>query len=379
MDEEALNPNFTHLWEKIDTDRWVLLQGSTRSGKTWSIIQFIISFCYRYENAGIEIDIVRDTFTSLKATILKDFMQVLSENGLYSESDHHRTDHVYKLFGNTISYYGADEPKKIHGRARDILIINEANHIEEETIDQLAPRTRYRIICDFNPALGDEHWLDKYMVDYPPLITTYKDNPYLTREQVEDIESRRDNKYWWSIYGEGKRAKVQGAVFERWSVGKFPDTKDYWFGMDFGFSNDPTALVKTFIDKKEKKIYAQELVYSTHLKTGEISELCENHCGKSLIIADSAEPRLISELRSKKINIQGAVKVSINEGVTLMNDYEIVITEDSVNLRKELSKYRWADKGKTVPIDDYNHAIDALRYACMFKLSNPSYGRYSIG
>ena len=369
------NPNYTYLKERIAADRVINLQGSTRSGKTYSIIYFLIDLCRKYD--GLEIDITRDTFKALKATVWKDFINVMLKHGIYDPNDHNKTDGIYTLWGNTINYFGSDSTDKVHGKSRDILWVNEAQHMDGDVIDQLYPRTRYRIINDFNPALGEEHWLDKYIEQYPPLITTYKDNPYLTREQVADIESRKDNKYWWSVYGLGERAKVEGAVFTNWERGKFPNTPDYWFGMDFGWSNDPTALVKVFIDKRERIIYAKEEVYESYLTTSQIGDLCTAKCGKSLILADSAEPRLIAELKSKRINIQAVKKTSVVEGVVLMSDYKLVVEGD--NIAKELSKYRWVDKGKTVPIDDFNHAIDALRYGVTFKLINPNYGKYAIG
>ena len=155
------NPNYTHLKKHVPEDRVTLLQGGTRSGKTFSVIYYIIWLCKENRSAGIEIDIVRDTFTALKATAWKDFKQVLIEHGLYNSEDHNKTDHIYNLFGNYISYYGADNPHKIHGRSRDLLWVNEAHQFPQETVDQLFPRTRHRIICDYNPAIGDDHWLDE--------------------------------------------------------------------------------------------------------------------------------------------------------------------------------------------------------------------------
>lgn len=324
----------------------------------------------------MEIDITRETYKALKATAWKDFQNRLIEFELYSPDSHNKTDGIYTLNGNTINYFGSDDHGKVHGKSRDILWVNEAQLADEAVIDQLFPRTRHRIICDFNPALGAEHWLDRYLLEYPPLITTYKDNPHLTPDQVADIESRKGNKYWWSIYGEGKRANAEGAVFENWSEGAF-EGLDYWYGMDFGYSQDPTALVKVAIDKKGKAIYLQEELYQTGMRTSEIAEVCKRVCGDSLIIADSAEPRLIAELKSKGLNIQGAKKVTIVEGIVLMNDYQMIIS--GANLKKELSLYRWADKGKSVPVDDNNHILDAARYAVMFSLMKPNYGKYAVG
>lgn len=378
MEKSKQNPNLEYLIDRVPKQRVTLLQGGTRSGKTWAVAEYLLSLCHNHK--GINIDVTRDTFKALKATAWADVTHILKNYNMYSSMRHNKSDGIYQYNGNYINYFGSDNDGKVHGKSRDILWINEAHLMSEDVIDQLLPRTRYRVIMDYNPALGDEHWLDKYIEEYPPLITTYKDNPYLTLDQIADIESRQNNKYWWQVYGSGKRAKVEGAVFSNWATGEFDDTLPFWFGQDFGYSNDPTTLIKVAIDEKRKRIYLQELLYETHLFTDKIAELNGALAGGHLIIADSADPRLIAEMRTNHgLNIQGAVKVTINEGVMLMNNYELIVSEDSANLKKELSKYRWADKGKTVPIDDYNHLLDAARYACMWKLSKPSYGKYAIG
>ena len=363
------NPNYTYLQEKVSEQRITLLQGSTRSGKTFSTIYYLIDLCLNY--SGIEIDIVRDTFTALKATAWKDFHSVLVEMELYREKFHNKTDHTYTLNGNTISYYGADTPDKIHGRSRDLLWVNEAHQFPSETIDQLFPRTRYRIICDYNPALGLEHWLDRYIDKYPPLITTYKDNPYLTPEQVADIESKRDNKYWWSIYGEGQRAARQGAIFDNWTIGEFDTSLPYCYGQDYGFAIDPTTLVKVAIDKKRQILYCDELLYSTTpMGTYAIVEANKQliHKPNDLIVADSAEQRLIDEIKKKGLNIIPCVKGqgSVVAGITSMQDYRIIITPNSTNLKTELSNYVWNDKKAGVPVDAFNHIIDAVRYSVVY-------------
>jgi phage terminase large subunit len=354
------NPNFDYLHEKILEQRVTLLQGGTRSGKTYSTILFLIDYCLLYN--GMEIDIVRDTFTALKATAWKDFKDVLTSCNLYHDKHHNKTDHTYTLNGNTISYYGADTPDKIHGRSRDILWINEAHQFPQETIDQLFPRTRHRIICDYNPALGLEHWLDPYIEKYPPLITTYKDNPYLTPAQIEDIESRKNNAYWWQIYGSGERANRQGAIFTNWSVGNFDTSLPYAYGQDYGFTIDPTTLVRVAVDEKQKIIYADELLYSTEpMGLDAIVNANKQLILKpnDLIIADSAEPRLIDDLKKKGLNIQGCEKGqgSVSAGISAMQDYKIIITERSHNLRKELSNYIWNDKKAGIPVDAFNHCF----------------------
>jgi phage terminase large subunit len=369
------NPNFEYLHQKILTERVTLLQGGTRSGKTYATIYFLIDYCLMY--SGMEIDICRDTFTALKATAWKDFKDVLISCNLYNDKNHNKTDHSYTLNGNKISYYGADTPDKIHGRSRDILWINEAHQFPQETIDQLFPRTRYRIICDYNPALGLEHWLDPYIEKYPPLITTYKDNPFLTLEQIEDIESRVNNKYWWQIYGSGERADREGAIFTNWTMGEIDTTLPYCYGQDYGFTIDPTTLVKVAVDEKKKIIYCDELLYSTQsMGLDAILSTNKQLIAKptDLIVADSAEPRLIDDLKRKGLNIQGCVKGqgSVSAGISKMCDYQIVISSRSTNLRKELSNYVWNDKKASIPVDAFNHLIDAVRYAFDY-LARPKY------
>jgi phage terminase large subunit len=362
------NPNFDYLHDKINEQRIILLQGGTRSGKTYATIYFLIDFCLLY--TGMEIDLVRDTFTALKATAWKDFKDVLLSLDLYHDKFHNKTDHTYELSGNIISYYGADTPDKIHGRSRDILWINEAHQFPQETIDQLFPRTRYRIIADYNPALGLEHWLDPYIEKHPPLVTTYKDNPFLTQSQIEDIESRKSNQYWWTIYGSGERANRQGAIFTNWTMDEFDNSLPYVYGQDYGFSVDPTTLIKVAVDEKKKIIYADEKFYSTvGMGTNEIFEANKQATKPNeLIIADSAEPRLIDDLKRKGTNIIPCEKGagSVSAGITKMQDYQIVITPTSHNLRKELSNYIWNDKKAGIPVDAFNHCIDPLRYSTMY-------------
>lgn len=349
-----------------------MLQGGTRSGKSWSTCEYLIGLCLKY--SGLEIDMVRTTHRSIKATLWQDFEKILLQWGLYSKDSHNKSDSVYTLNNNKISYFGADDEQKVHGKTRDILFVNEAQQISQKSVDQLFPRTKSKIICDYNPALGLEHWLDKYIEEFSPLITTYKDNPYLSTAQVQEIESRKNSPYWWKVYGSGKRATVEGAIFENWEEGKFPDHLPVFYGQDYGFTKDPTTLVAVAIE--DKTIYLRELLYETGLTTSQIYSESKS-IGNGKIIADSAEPRLIVELRKKGLNIEGAHKTKIVEGIRMMQDYKLVV--EGNNLVKELSNYAWADKKGEVPIDDWDHLIDAARYAIMWKLKNPNHGIYAIG
>ena len=365
------NPNFDYLHEKINEQRIILLQGGTRSGKTYATIYFLIDFCLLY--TGMEIDLVRDTFTALKATAWKDFKDVLLSLDLYHDKFHNKTDHTYELNGNTISYYGADTPDKIHGRSRDILWINEAHQFPQETIDQLFPRTRYRIIADYNPALGLEHWLDPYIEKHPPLVTTYKDNPFLTQSQIEDIESRKSNQYWWTIYGSGERANRQGAIFTNWTQGDFDNSLPYVYGQDYGFSVDPTTLVKVAVDNNQKVVYLHEEYYGVDkLGTDDLFKLNSRLISKptDVIVGDShgQQNRLVEDLRRKGLNIKPCTDYcrGASEMIPSANNYKIIITPTSHNLRKELSNYIWNDKKAGVPVDAFNHALDGFLYGFAF-------------
>jgi phage terminase large subunit len=368
-----------------------LLQGGTRSGKTYSAVYYLIWLCKNHPNAGLEIDVCRDTYTALKSTAWKDMKDVLLTLGIYRDDLHNKTEHIYNLFGNYLSYYGADNPDKIHGRSRDILWINEAHQFPEETIDQLFPRTRYKIIADYNPALPQEHWLDKYIEKFPPLITTYKDNPHLTRAQVEDIESKLNNKYWWKVYGTGQRAQPTGAVFNNYRIDSFED-KDFGrdgnldsdvmgFGQDYGFSQDPSTLIKVWIDNKKRIIYLKECFWEVGLNTAQLYALNREYAQRELIVGDSAEVRLITELKQRGLNIIPCDKGtgSITAGISLMSEFEIVIEAKSKNLIKEFNNYSWLDKtNKSIPEDRWNHGIDAVRYFVYKAISNPNRGKYHI-
>ena len=366
------NPNFTYLKSNVPNQRVTLLQGGTRSGKTFSTIYYFIWLCNTYN--GLEIDIVRDTFTALKSTVWKDFKQVLVLHNLYHPSHHNKTDKMYNLNGNIISYYGADDPGKIHGRSRDILWINECNQLDEETIDQLFPRTRHKIIMDYNPALPTEHWINSYIDKYPPLITTYKDNTHLTKAQIEDIESKKDNDYWWSVYGTGERTKPTGTIINNWIEGEFDTTLPYVYGLDFGVS-DPDALIKVAVDSKKMKIYVDECMYINGQSTSQLIESLTNIVNKNdLIAADYGDKRAIEDLQEHGFNAVNCTKDRITDRIKNTAGYTFIVTPRSTNIKKEFSNWIWHSKRSEVPIDKFNHTIDAIFYGYNeFHYQTPTY------
>lgn len=175
--------------------------------------------------------------------------------------------------------------------------------------------------------------------------------------------------------------KAEGVIFTNWSIGDFKEVAIPVFGQDFGFSIDPTTLVKTSIDKAHQRIYLKECLYQPKLTTSEIAEINQKHAGDHLIIGDSAEPRLITELQGKGCNIIEAVKGpgSVSAGIAIMQDYELIIDPNSLNLIKELNNYAWNDKKSSTPMDMFNHLIDAARYAIQNQLSASQFDWGSSG
>lgn len=282
-------------------------------------------------------------------------------------------------------------------------ILDEAEELTDEiTFDKINLSIRQkgkqnRVILILNPATK-EHWIYKRFFESEGvkegyngvkgnvtyIHTTYKDNINNLDEsfinEVERIRLTNPKKYEHQILG-GWLDKAEGVVFTNWSFGEFDNSLQYSFGADFGFSIDPSTLVKVAIDKKNKKIYLDELLYKPKMTTSEIAHVYLNYApNKQLIIADSAEPRLIDELQRYGLNVKPTEKGagSITAGVALMQDYELIVTPNSTNIAKELNNYCYSDKSSSLFIDDYNHAIDAIRYNVFYHLSNPHRGKFDI-
>jgi phage terminase large subunit len=356
--------------------------GGTRSGKTYAILQFLIVEALQTRQA---ITIVRRTIPSLKRTVIKDFKDILSDIGIWNDDNFNTTDRTYRLSESTIQFINSDDPEKLRGLKSDILFIDEASEIDEESYFQLSIRTTGRIILAYNPTVSPYHWL-RQMQDCDRFVTTYKDNAYLPTEMVKAIEELEfKNPKYWTIYGKGEFAPNEKAIF------KF-DLVDDWdadfvgFGMDFGFSNDPTTLCAVY--KSGDNLYLEELLYEKGLVTSDIvKKLNELKIDKSYEIwCDSAEPRLIEEIYRSGFNAKAVTKGkdSIKFGIGVMNNYKIHLDKKSQNLINEFYGYQYStDKhGYTTdnPEGGLDHLIDAARYVAMMKLSVKAQkkGQYAI-
>lgn len=375
-------PVFIKNW-KADT-KIVVNQGGTRSGKTYSLLQLLI--VKAFENKGKVFTIVRKSLPSLKMTAYRDFFEILNNLDLYSETDHNKSDYTYNLNGNLFEFVSLDQPQKKRGARRDFLFCNEANELSWEDFFQLLVRTTDKIWLDYNPS-DSFHWIyDKLLIrdDVSYIQTTYKDNPFLEQTIVDEIERLQgtDDDYW-RIYGLGERGLSRATVFQ-FEMADDPKGKLVSFGLDFGFTNDPTSLVQVYKDGND--LYIHEMMYHTQLTNSDIGEkFVELGLTRyDEIWADSAEPKSIEELHRMGWNIKPTAKGadSIMAGIDILKRHKIYLTKGSDNAVREFQNYKWQeDKNGNLlnkPIDKFNHAIDAVRYATFNRLSRPNYGSYAI-
>jgi len=363
-------------------------QGGTRSGKTYSILTAIIELCHK--NTGLVITICRKTFPALRATAMRDFFEILNREGLYNPELHNKSEGTYHLFGNLVEFISIDQPQKVRGRKREILFINEANEITLEDWRQLLLRTTERTIIDYNPS-DEFHWIYEEVIpreDAEFFQTTYKDNPFLPESVVLEIERFREaDENFWRVYGLGERGTSRATIFTHWKeIDQIPNEfKPMNYGIDFGYTADPTAIVRVFTDGHGFAV--DELCYGTRLTNADIVQMLrDNQVNRSdVIICDSAEPKSIDEIHAHGFNTHGARKGkdSVKNGIQFLHSRPLLVTSRSVNLIKELRNYKWKEdkNGKQLnePVDSFNHAIDAMRYAITFNQTNPNFGSYAIG
>jgi phage terminase large subunit len=372
---------FEHLDESVK--KIVAEQGGTRSGKTYNILMWII-FRYSILHTGETITIVRKTFPSVRATVMRDFFDILRKYDLYTEDNHSKSSNEYHLNGNLVEFISLDQPTKIRGRKRNLLFINEANELEYEDWRQLIFRTSGRVIIDYNPS--DEYsWIYEKVItrkDCDFYVTTYRDNPFLEQTIIEEIERlKQTDETYWQIYGLGQRGTSKATIFQ-FQEGIVPEDAEFLsYGMDFGF-NDPTTLVEVY--RKDNDLYLNEILYRTGMTGYDMSQFLKQIDLKGYIYADSARPEIIEELRRMGLPIRKTKKgdSSIQAGIDILKRYRINVTNNSDNLIRELRNYKWAEdkSGRltNIPVKGNDHAIDAARYGVFNILSKPNYGKYVI-
>jgi phage terminase large subunit len=398
----TLNNKYKPLFEN-DT-RYFIITGGRGSSKSFGVGTFtnLLSF-----EVGHKILFTRQTMTSAHLSIIPEFQEKIDLMGLQQCFEVNKSEITNKVSKSEIIFRGiktssGDQTANLKSlQGVTTWILDEAEELTDETtFDKINLSIRQkgkqnRIILILNPATK-EHWIYKRFFedkgvnegfngikdDVTYIHTTYLDNVANLDDsfinEVKRIEVTNPDKYKHQILG-GWLNKAEGVVFTNWKIDNFKDLGNSIYGQDFGFSIDPTTLVQVSIDKANRLIYAKELLYKPNLTTSEIYTENNRYCGnRNLIIADSAEPRLIAELRQRGLNIKGIDKPKIIDRIALMQDYQIIVEPDSTNLIKELNNYVWHDKKSETPIDDYNHLLDALGYAVWNYVGKPNKGKYDI-
>lgn len=370
-----------------------IIPGGTSAGKTYGILPILIDRAIR--EPLLEISVVSESVPHLRKGALKDFLKIMRETGRYIDAHYNRTLLTYTFDnGSYIEFFSADQEDKVRGPRRNILYINECNNIMFETYHQLAIRTDMEIWLDFNPS--NEFWVHTELAfdpDAETLVLTYKDNEGLSGAIVREIEKARTKAYynptlkppelfeekniksqywhnWWRVYGLGMVGKLEGVVFDNYDiVDEIPDNARFkGVAIDFGYSNDPTVILACY--ELNSILYWDELCYRKGMLNSDISAELKSHgfTASTKIVADSSEPKSIAEINKTGFRILPAIKGpdSIKFGIDLIQQSRFAVTKRSTNMINELRKYLWdVDKsGKTLnaPIDDFNHAMDAMRY-----------------
>lgn len=384
--------------------RYFICTGGRGSGKSFAINTLLTLLTYEQ---GHKILFTRYTLRAASISIIPEFIEKLELQKI--EQDFHITkdEIINKQTGSKILFRGiktssGDQTANLKSlQGVTTWVLDEAEELTDESIfDKIDLSIRQkdkdnRVILILNPTTKENFIYQRFFEargveagsniikdDTTYIHTTYLDNIENLSEsyikQIEQMKERRPNRYKHTILGSWLD-KAEGVIYSNWSIGEFKQVGKIVFGQDYGFSNDPSTLIKTSIDKDNKIIYVQQCFYQTKLTTSEIAVLNKKYAGDNLIVGDSAEPRLINEL-SRHNKVVPAIKGqgSITYGISLLQDYDMVISEDSVELIKELNNYCWLEKKSQTPCDNWNHCLDALRYAVSYQLQNPNSGEYFL-
>ena len=397
-----LNKKYTNLFES-DT-RYFVITGGRGSSKSFSINAFLLLLTYE---EGHTILFTRYTLTSAHVSIIPEFIEKIEILDRYEDFNITKDEIVNNKTGSKILFKGIKTSsgqqtanlKSLSGVT--CFVLDEAEELTDENIfDKIdlsirSQTKQNRVILVLNPAMKNHFIYQRFFEskgiqagsnvikdDVTYIHTTYLDNAdNLSKSflnQINDIKINNPSKYEHVILG-GWLDKADGVVFTNWEFGPFnPNYLQTSFGMDFGFSIDPDALAEVAIDLKNKILYVKEHIYQRGLKTHELSKMLIEKTKGGLIIADSAEPRLIDDLRFQKVNIQAVKKGTIESGIVRMQDFKIIVEPNSTNIAKELNNYCYLNKGSRLYVDNWNHIIDAIRYNVIYNLDNPSKGTYGF-
>lgn len=343
------------------------VSGGTSASKTISILIWLIDYAQSSENELISV--VSESFPHLKRGAMRDFLNIMETQNYFKPQNWNKTDYIYTFEkGSKIEFFSADQPGKVRGPRRQVLFINEANNIPFETFTQLEVRTSKLVWLDWNPT--HEFW---WYSDIQPtqdvdfITLTYLDNEALEQSIITAIESRKGNKQWWQVYGLGQLGEVESKIYKDWNIiDSIPhEARLERYGLDFGYSNDPTAIVAIYY--YNGAYILDEIIYQKGLSNKQLADVLLNQ-PNALVIADSAEPKSIDEIKSYGVSILPTIKGkdSVTQGIQYVQQQRVSMTKRSVNVIKEYRNYLWeTDKdGKIInePMGIFNHAMDAIRY-----------------
>jgi len=362
------------------TARKRIVQGGTSAGKTIAIIAWLVSRAV--EVPKLEISIISETIPHLRRGALKDFLKLMQGDENFHETNYNKSHLTYTFEnGSYIEFFSADQEMRLTGARRDILYINEANNVSWEAYHQLAIRTKGIIWIDYNPTC--EFWVHTELLkdsDAEMLVLTYLDNETLAESIKKDIEQARekakDSSYWanwWMVYGLGMVGKIEGLIYTDWhqiNDAEFPFNDTQFFAIDWGFSNSPTVMIRIVF--KKDCVYVHQEIYQTGLSNAVLINMIKSlGVRRELIIADSENPKDISELADNGLNVKGSIKFPgyVNKAIENLQAKKIYVTKSSTNLIKELRSYTWMyDKKKNeyinTPVKEHDHALDAMKDAC---------------
>jgi phage terminase large subunit len=390
----------------VDSDsRYFIVSGGRGSGKSFSVNALLVMLTYEQ---GHTILFTRYTLTSAYISIIPEFIDKLEQFGSIADFHITKDEILNKKTGSKIIFRGiktssGDQTANLKSlQGITTWVVDEAEElVDEQKFDTIDLSVRQqgkpnRIILILNPTTKEHFIYRRFFEDRGVqegsnttkenttyIHTTYQDNiknlskSYI--DQIEQMKVRRPEKYKQQMLGAWLN-KAEGVIFNNWSVGEFRKTSVSVWGQDYGFAADPSTLVEVNIDSSNKRIYLKECFYLQRLTTSQIAQLNLKHAREGLIVGDSAEPRLLSEIKAKGCNVRPSIKGqgSVTYGISLLQDYDIIVSPDSTNLIKELNNYRWLERKSNTPIDKYNHLIDAVRYAVGFQLQNPNRGKYTV-
>ena len=360
-----------------------VVQGGTSASKTISILLFLIDMCQRDETPTLT-SVISESVPHLKRGAIRDFKNIMMSHNYWKDANWNETDKIYTFeSGSQLEFFSADMGDKLRGARRDRAFFNEANNISLDAFDQVEVRTKEFVFVDYNPTV--EFWIYEVMRDRPDdcefLIVTYKDNEALSKEIVSSIEARKNRKGWWKVYGLGQLGELEGKIYINWTIkDEIPEeARLIRYGLDFGYTNDPSSLVAIY--KWNDAYILDEIFYNKGMSNKQIAEMILNEETRVMVVADSAEPKSIDEIRTYKVNIVGVKKGkdSVSNGIQFVQDQKIFVTKRSTNIIKEYRNYLWkVDKdGKVLnePEHDFSHSMDAIRYGLSLDVRTQNQGK----